>query len=121
MLKSIVLSAVEALREAVADLKVPATLTRRTANPYVPGAAPTFTEASHRVEVVYQRYAEREIDHDRIKASDYKAILFRDQTSPPPAVNDLVVIDSNSFRVINPQHVMVGDAVAVTVAQLRPA
>ena len=119
MLKSTVMSAVVQLKLALQDLLVDSTLVRRTYGEHVPGQAPTPTEQSTSVKVALTRFKSSEVDGDRVKATDYRGIVFPEDLIPE--VNDLITVDSMSktFRVINDDKVMVGDQVAVTVLQLR--
>lgn len=72
--------------------------------------------------VVLLKYATKEVDNDRIKASDYKAIILpaEGQESVSADVNDLLQVASfKTFRIITAEKVMVGTTVGLVTAQLR--
>lgn len=99
-------------------LTATATLLSRT-NPsvYTPGQAVTQTETSHSVDAVVTSYDEKEIDGDRVQATDVKVILV----APPvtPKVNDVMVVDGVRRRVVMPKLIMIGSQLAAAELQLR--
>ena len=99
-------------------LTATATLLSRT-NPsvYTPGQTVTQTETSHSVDAVVTSYDEKEIDGDRVQATDVKVILV----APPvtPKVNDVMVVDGVRRRVVMPKLIMIGSQLAAAELQLR--
>lgn len=89
-LKATVISAVQSAETAVEDLKIPALHVKRSAPVHVPGSAPTYPETLTNVFVVMTRFESREVDEDRVMASDWKGLVFYKPTLPIFQVNDLI-------------------------------
>lgn len=126
MLKSIVLAAVSKAKEAIDDLAVSVQHVKRGAATYVPGSAPTYPETLQSVSVVFTRFQSREVDNDRIQASDWKGIVFPNNYLLIFDTNDTIRVPaglpnilSGNYRIINDDKVMAGDTVALHQLQLR--
>ena len=117
MLKSVVLAAVAAARTACGDLLINAKLVQRSVRPHVPGVAPTHYEDESDCQIALTRFASKEVDDDRIRVSDYNAILFHSITVPQE--NDLVRWAEGTYRIIKSDRVMAGNDVAVSQVHLR--
>lgn len=89
-LKAVVLSAVQTAEVAVEDLKIPAKHVRRTAPVHVPGSPPTYSEILTDVFVVMTRFESKEVDGDRVMASDWKGLVFYRPDLPMFQVNDFI-------------------------------
>lgn len=118
MLKADVLSAVIAAREAIQDLVTEVSVTTRTVNPHMPGQPTTYTEVVKTMKLAVVEYTDREIDGERVRATDMKGILF--PMDGFVSVNDTIAFNGQSLRVLNNKPTMVGEAVAVNTLQMRP-
>ena len=128
MLKATILAAVESARKAVQDLAVECEHVVRGMPVHIPGVAPQHSETLTDVSVVFTRYETKEIDGDRIRASDYKGLLFPGSLTPVPDTNDFIRVAEDSkdvaagdYRVIYNDKVMAGDTVALSQLHLRLA
>lgn len=120
MLNADILSAVQQSAKVLRDGGLTATaqlLIRDNPTTYTPGQSITQTETSHTVDAVITSYAEKEIDGDRIQATDLKAILVAPAVTPN--VNDILVVNGVRRRIVRPNLIMVGDTVAAAELQLR--
>lgn len=119
MLKSNVLGAINAARDALEDLISDVTVVKRSPTSHVPGVAAGFTETSVSMKLVVVDYEEKEIDGQRILAFDKKAVLF--PSDGPIAVNDKVIdSDGTVYRVLTNKSTLVGGEVAINTLHLRP-
>lgn len=124
-LKGIVLGAVKAAEQALDDLKVVAQHVRRGAPDYVPGLPVTYPETLTTVSVVFTRFKTKEIDNDRVMASDWRGLVFYAEGLPDFRTNDLIRvtatgdIQGGDYRIIDDDKVTVGDRVALHQLQLR--
>lgn len=121
MLKQQVLDSVKAVKLAVQDLAVDATLVVRGDPTYVPGSAPTYGTSNVAVKVVLSSFEFKEIDGDRIRASDVQGLVFPEEGKPIPKPNDQLTISSVTYRIISNERVMAGDEAALSRLQLRIA
>lgn len=119
MLKSSILAAVEAARLAAQDLIVDAILTHREDVKHIPGVAPVYPETVNTISVLPTKFEDKEIDGQRVKASDFKYLAFPKAGVEPPVPNDLLEIGGLNYRVIFNDRVMAGDTVALSQLQLR--
>ena len=118
MLKADVLAAVTAARDAVQDLATEVSVTKRTAAAHVPGTPPVYTETVILMKLVIVDYSEKEIDGERVRASDQKGILF--PIDGYIEVNDTLAFNGREWRVLSNKPTLVGTAIAVHTLQLRP-
>jgi len=124
VLKSTILSGVAKAKSSLQDLAIPAKLVSRTPTVHVPGVAPVSTEVVTDISIVLSSYREKEIDGDRIKASDLAGIIFPEDGQPVPESNDLVKYGPNFstiMRILANNKVMAGEDVALSQVQLRLA
>lgn len=121
MLKGKVLAAVEKARIATQDLAFEATLVQRGAAVHVPGSAPTYPETSTTVSLVPSKFESKEIDGERVKASDLRWLMFpvAGSSSVVPEPNDLIYVGTKRYKVIYNDKVMAGSAVALSQIQVR--
>lgn len=119
MLKATVLMAVAKAKVAVQDLAEDAVLMKRVPAPHVPGQAAGHVSTPYPIKLVRTSYHAREIDGDRIRASDYKGLVFTEIHGKIPEPNDLVNVGPLSYRVLVNDKVMAGDSVALSQLQLR--
>jgi hypothetical protein len=112
-----VLQAVATAKAACGDLLIDATLVEREVRTHVPGVAPKHDEIESDCQIALTRFSSKEIDGDRIRASDYDGILFH--TTTVPKENDLVRWTEGTYRIVNNRRVMAGDTVAVSQVHLR--
>lgn len=119
MLKQDVLAGVEAAKVAVQDLAVPLQLIKRGVSTHVPGSAPTHTETAYPVMVVLVSFKTKEIDNDRIRASDRSGLIFPEVNQPTPEPNDLIRGSGIEYRILYNDKVMAGDTVALSQVHLR--
>jgi hypothetical protein len=120
MLKADVLAGVEAAKVAVQDLAVAAQLVKRGAPIHVPGNAPTYTETTYPIMVVLVSFKTKEIDNDRIRASDRSGLIFPEVGQPVPEPNDLLRgANGMEYRILYNDKVMAGDTVALSQVHLR--
>ena len=126
MLKDKILAAVRQAKAAVQDLAVVVSHIKRGAAVYVPGTAPSHSETSTAVSIVFTRFQTREIDEDRIQASDWRGLVFPESGLPDFNSNDLIRvpvglqdITAGDYRIVINDKVMAGDAVALHQLQLR--
>lgn len=119
MLKSTVLNAVAVAKRAVQDLAVPAVLVQRGEVSHVPGLAPDYPVVNSAVQVVITEYDSKEIDNDRILASDLQGLIFPETGQPVPKPNDQLRVGVVTYRIIQNRRVMAGDSLALSQTQLR--
>lgn len=125
-LKASILDAVQAAEEAVDDLKIAAQYVKRGAAVYVPGFAPTYPETLTDVYVIMVRFESREVDGDRIMASDWKGIVFYKPTLPEFQLNDMIRfaddhgdVKAGDYRITYNDQVTVGGRTALHQLHLR--
>lgn len=111
---------------AIQDLAVLVKHVKRGASVHVPGSAPTYPETLTDVSMVFTRFESREVDGDRIQASDWRGLVFPASTLPIFNANDVIRIATGfqdvaagDYRIINDDKVMAGDTVALHQVQLR--
>jgi hypothetical protein len=121
VLKEAVLKAVESAKVALSDLAVPAVLRSIGEISYIPGVPVSPDTTNHAVTAVVTSYDVKEIDGDRIQASDVKGILFPEVDVPTPKLGDFLDVGTTSYRVMNCDHVYAGDSVALSQLHLRPS
>lgn len=124
MLKSVVLQAVATAKLAVQDLAIPCKLIQQVMPVHVPGTTPTSSTNESDVSIVHDKFESKEIDGDRIRASDHKVLVFPETGQPVPNTNDIIRGDIDKsgvkdYRVIDNNRVMAGDTVALSQLQLR--
>jgi hypothetical protein len=112
---------VKAAEAAAQDLLVEAFLINRTAAAHVPGQSPTYTETRTSIKICLYSYRDHEIDGDRIRQSDMRAVGFPSSTLQALKPNDLILVGPTYYRVYANLPVMVGSSVAVHQLQLRVA
>lgn len=125
MLKTQVLNAVKAAKSALSDLVVTVSHVQRGVAVHVPGTAPTYPETLTDVSIVFVKYESKEIDGQRVLASDWKGLVFpEDSVNPLP--NDIIRVPSGltdllagDYRIIDNDKTMAGDTVALHTLQLR--
>lgn len=70
--------------------------------------------------MVMTAYDAKEIDGDRIQASDFQAIVLpAADITQVPEPNDVIRIELLDYRVVMNSKVMAGDSVALSQLQLR--
>jgi exosome complex RNA-binding protein Rrp4 len=124
VLKQVVLQAVATAKAAVQDLAIPCQLIQKSMPTHVPGTAPSSTPVTHDVKIIHDKFETKEIDGERVRASDHKVLIFPETGQPVPETNDVITGDIDksgvkSYRVINNDKVMAGDTVALSQVQLR--
>lgn len=126
MLKAVVLAGVAKAKQAIQDLAITVKHVKRGAVTHVPGSAPVYPETLTDVSMVLTRFLSREIDNDRIQASDWRGIVFPALSLPVFNINDVIRISAGlqdiiagDYRIINDDKVMAGDTVALHQLQLR--
>lgn len=126
MLKAVVLAGVAKTKEAVQDLAVLVKHVKRGTVTHVPGSAPVYPETLTDVSMIFTRYQSREVDNDRIQASDWRGIVFPATSLPVFNTNDVIRIATGlqdiiagDYRIINDDKIMAGDTVALHQLQLR--
>lgn len=119
MLKHSVLSAVASAKRAMGDLAVNAELVQRGTATVVPGSPPVYGEQVHPIRVVLTTYMAKEIDGERILASDVQGLIFPEPGVPVPEPNFFVRVGTKTWRVIHNNKAMAGDEVALSQVQLR--
>lgn len=126
MLKSTVLNAVQAAKTAVQDLAFGAKLVIRGAANHVPGQKPTYSETLHDIKIVPSKFEDKEIDGERIRATDLRWLVFPEPGYPIPSTNDLVRLSTavgefraGDYRIVNNDKVMAGDSTALSQLQIR--
>lgn len=120
-LQQTVLDAVKAAEVAAQDLLVDCSLVNRTAGTHVPGQSPTYTETRTPIKLALYSYRDHEIDGDRIRQSDMRAIGFPNTVVQTLKPNDLILVDLVYYRVYANLPIKVGSQVAVHQLQLRVA
>lgn len=125
-LKATVLSAVQSAEEAVDDLKIAAKYVKRSAAVHVPGSVPTYSETLTDVFVVMTRFESREVDGDRVMASDWKGLVFYKPSLPVFQLNDLIRfttdfgdVKAGDYRIVYNDQVTVGGRTALHQLHLR--
>ena len=91
---------------------------------HVPGTVPSTSNNQSDIGVVMDKFDTKEIDGDRIRASDFKVLVFPEAGQPEPSTNDIVRGDLDGtgvkdYRVLHNDKVMAGNAVALSQLQLR--
>lgn len=126
MLKSAILAGVAQAKIALQDLAMAVSHVARGAAVHVPGQAPSYPETITAVSMVFTRFEAREIDDDRIQASDWRGLVFPVATLPDFNANDIIRVPvglrdvrSGDYRIIADDKVMAGDTVALHQLQLR--
>jgi hypothetical protein len=126
VLKAVVLAGVAKAQAAIQDLAVSVKHVKRGAVIHVPGSAPTYPETLTNVSMVFTRYQSKEIDNDRIQASDWRGIVFPASTLPVFNTNDIIRIAAGlqdiiagDYRIINDDKIIAGDTVVLHQLQLR--
>lgn len=127
MLKQTVLGAVRTAKFALDDLVIMAKLVTKGEAVHVPGSAPTYPESLKDISIVLVSYKAKEIDGDRIRANDVQGLVFPEDGNPVPNTNDVIRVlpaDSGAFtpgdyRVIVNDKTFAGNALAVSICQLR--
>lgn len=119
MLKDKVLAAVENARVALGDLVFQATLVKRGAAVHVPGQTPTYPETLTSVSAYETVFESKEIDGERVLASDHKWLVFPVPSGVVPNPNDVMRVGSREYRVVNNERTMAGDTVALSICQMR--
>lgn len=125
MLKTQVLNAVKAAKSAVSDLAIVVQHVKRGAAVHVPGTPTTYPETLTDATIVFVRYDSKEVDGQRVLASDWKGLVFpEDGMHPMP--NDIIRVPtgltdiaSGDYRILDNDQVMAGDTVALHQLQLR--
>jgi hypothetical protein len=127
-LKATVLSAVQSAKVAVDDLKISAQYVKRGAAVHVPGSAPSYPETLTDVYVVMTRFESREVDNDRVMASDWKGLVFYEPSLPNFQLNDLIRfaedhddLKAGDYRITYNDQVTVGGRTALHQLYLRRA
>ena len=120
-LKQQVLAGVEAAKLACQDLAMSAVLIVQGEVTHVPGFAPEPATDEYDVKIVVSKYNSKEIDGDRILASDEQALIFPEDGQPVPKLNDRIFVSTfdKEYRIQNAEYVRAGDDIALTIAQLR--
>lgn len=125
-LKATVLSAVQSAEEAVDDLKIAAKYVKRSAAVHVPGSVPTYSETLTDVFVVMTRFESKEVDEDRVMASDWKGLVFYRPELPTFQINDFVRFESDfgdvragDYRITYDDQVTAGGRTALHQLYLR--
>lgn len=125
-LKATVLAAVKTAEAAIDDLKILATHVRRGVPDYVPGQPVQYPETLTGVSAVFVRFKTKEIDNDRVMASDWKGLVFPVDGMPDFQTNDVIRvltttgdIAAGDYRILNDDKVVVGNTVALHQLQLR--
>lgn len=119
MLKSQLLTAISAAKLTAGDLLFDAKLVIRTQAAHVPGSATTYTEVLHDVKVCWDKFKTHEIDGERIRVSDLRAIVFPEVNVPTPQPNQLIRVGTVNYRIVDNDKVMAGDTLALSRLQLR--
>jgi len=119
VLKGKVLSAVAKAKAAVQDLAFEGTLVTRGAAVHTPGSEPTYPEVSTPVSIVESKFETKELEDQRILASDRKWLVFPTATGGVPKPNDMIYVGTRQYRVINNDKVMAGYEVALSQLQIR--
>ena len=125
-LKATVLAAVQSAEEAVEDLKIPAKYVKRSAAVHVPGSVPTYSETLTDVNVVMTRFESKEVDDDRVMASDWKGLVFYKSSLPTFQLNDLIRfatdfgdVKAGDYRIVYNDQVTAGGRTALHQLHLR--
>lgn len=121
MLKDAISSAVAKAKVAIGDLATPAQLVVRDVQSYIPGVPVSPDETSFGISIVITKYSIKEIDGDRIQATDLKGLTFKELGVPTPKPNDRITVGSATYRVMYNEPVMAGDDPVLSQLQLRPA
>lgn len=126
MLKPNILAAISKVKSAVQDLAITVSHVVRGAAVHVPGNAPTYPESSTDVSIVIVKFQAKEIDGDRIQASDWLGLVFPRPDYLDFNTNDIIRVSAGltnialgDYRIINNDKVLVGDTVALHQLQLR--
>ena len=127
VLKSQILSAVRAAKSAFEDLLVEVQYVVRTTATYEPGNEYVATEGDVTdVRMAFTRFDSREIDGDRIQASDWRCLIFPEVGLPRFNTNDVIRVPTGlqdiiagDYRIKMYNPVMAGDTVVLHQMQLR--
>jgi hypothetical protein len=125
VLKDTVLKAVATARRAFGDLLIDAKIVKREILKHIPGTTPRYPETEADVKIYMSRYSQKEIDGDRIKASDFRVIVFPVDSNSlllpneVPTVNDLIRVGDVQYRTMFSNNVMAGDQVAIAEVHMR--
>ena len=120
MLKDTVLTAVGLAKFAIENLAFSAVHVQRGAAVQVPGSATTYPEVTTDVKVVSVMWDYKEIDGERVLATDLKWLVFPETGRPVPKPNDVFRVGSSEYRVINNSKIMAGDTLALSQLHVRP-
>jgi hypothetical protein len=125
VLKAQILSAIAVAKSAVQDLAVVVQHVKRGAVVHVPGTAPVYPETLTSVSVVFTKFDVKDIDGQRVIATDWKGLVFP-ETGLQPLPNDvlrvptgLTDIAAGDYRILDNDQVNVGDTVALHQLHLR--
>jgi len=125
-LRATVLSAVRTAETAVEDLKIPAKHVKRGAPIHVPGSSPNYPETLTDVFVVMTRFESKEVDEDRVMASDWKGLVFYKPELPTFQVNDFIRfvddfgdVRAGDYRITYDDQVTAGGRTALHQLYLR--
>lgn len=125
MLKAQILSAIAVAKSAVQDLAVVVQHVTRGAVVHVPGTAPVYPETLTSVSVVFTKFDVKDIDGQRVIATDWKGLVFP-ESGLQPLPNDLLRvpagltdIPAGDYRILDNDQVTVGDTVALHQLHLR--
>lgn len=125
MLKNKILSAVDSVKSVLGDLVVVVQHVKRGAAVHVPGTPVTYPETLTDASVVFIRFDSKEVDGQRIMASDWKGLVFP-EAGMHPLTNDIIRVPaglaniaSGDYRILDNDQVMAGDSVALHQLQLR--
>lgn len=117
-LQAAVLAGVEAARQALGDLLIKTEFKRRVKNAYVPGQPVSYTETTYTIDGAVVQWDYKELQGSVVESSDLKFIAFKFDTYP--AINDTVEIDGIVYRVYQPNPIMAGNVIAITIIHLKP-
>jgi hypothetical protein len=120
------MSAIAKAEVAVDDLKIAVKYVSRGAAVHVPGSTPTYPETLTDVSMLFTKFEAKEIDNDRVLASDWKALVFPKTGLPDFKVSDLIRVVATvedvvagDYRIMYDDKVMVGSRVGLHQLQLR--
>jgi hypothetical protein len=119
-LKATVLDAVKVAVQAIEDLAVVGRHQERTPTVYAPGGATVYTTRVFDVKVVVTTFNQREIEADRDLASDAKIMVFHQDGSPIPKLNDTLTVNGLQYRIMRSKPQYVGSEIGFSTVQARP-
>lgn len=127
-LKSTILAAIKTVVPALQDLAIVVSYIDRSAPVYVPGSQPTYPVNSLNLSIVIVKFTTKEVDGDRIQASDWLGVVIPDTSAINPPkfnANDLIRVPSGlklaagDYRIVDDNKVLVGDTTVLHQLQLR--